>query len=191
MLESCGLMHFLDRWVAQRTIRWLRTFQKLRPGDTPPRCSANLAADTICDVGFASYVERKLNESQVPASALSYEVFLPEAVEHAVELERLIGTLRPMGCQFAFAAFDGGAEAFALLRRFRADYVKLGVGLVARCDSDPRAALALEAIHRRSKDMGMRTIAEHVERESTLEILRNIGVDFAQGFHIGIPQPLT
>lgn len=190
VLESCGLMHYLDRWVASRSIRWVRTFCKLRPGDIPPRNSINLAQDSLFDRGFANYVAAKIRDNQVPACAFSFEISMLDAEANIDEVEALTTRLKPLGCAFAFAAFDGSPVAFELLDRFQAEFVKIGISLVGACDHDPRARMALEALHRRCREKGMQTIAEHVEREETLAVLREIGVNFAQGYHMGLPQPL-
>jgi Amt family ammonium transporter len=190
VLESCGLMHYLDRWVASRTVKWVRTFCKLRPGEPPPRNSINVAPDTLNDRGFAKYVETKFRDYQVPAFAFSFEISMNDAVERVEQVESLVSRLKPLGCAFAFAAFDGSRESFDLLARFQADFVKIGINLVGGCDRESQARQALEALHRRCRENGYQTIAEHVEREETLAVLREIGVDFAQGYHMGLPQPL-
>ncbi len=190
VLESCGLMHYLDRWVASRTVKWVRTFCKLRPGDIPPRNSINVAPDTLDDRGFARYVETKIRDYQVPACAFSFEISMNDALDNVDQVESLVEKLKPLGCAFAFAAFDGSSESFELLSRFRADFVKIGINLVGACDRDPQARTDLEALHLRCREGGYQTIAEHVEREETLGILREIGVNFAQGYHMGLPQPL-
>lgn len=190
LLESCGLMHYLDRWVSSRSIRWVRTFCKLRPGDVPPRNSINVAPDTLADRGFAKYVETKFRDYQVPPFAFSFEISMNDAVGNVEQVESLVKRLKPLGCAFAFAAFDGSPEAFGLLARFQADFVKIGIGLVGACDRDPDARNALEALHRRCLEYRFQTIAEHVEREETLAVLKEIGVDYAQGYHMGLPQPL-
>ena len=190
VLVDCGLMHYLDRWVANRAIRWVRTFCKLRPGDIPPRCSINLAPDSLLDRGFATYVATKIRDNQVPACAFSFEISMLDAKANIAGVETLVRQLKPLGCAFAFAAFDGSPAAFELLDRFQADFVKIGISLVSACDHDPGARMTLEALHQGCDDKGMQTIAEYVERQETLEVLREIGVDFAQGYHMGLPQPL-
>lgn len=191
LLKSRGLMQHLDRWVVARTIRWVRTYCKLIPDGQPPRNSVNIASETLEGGGFGDFVIRKISEHQVSAGALSFEIPMPEAARHADKVDALASKLRPLGCTFAFAAFDGSPDAFDLLIRFHADFVKIGVNLVSACDQDPLVCRTLGSLHRRCRELGVRTIAEHVESQETLEILREIGVDFAQGYHTGLPQPLA
>jgi len=69
-------------------------------------------------------------------------------------------------------------------------FVKIRSGLIGRMDRDPMSAARVDVLNRRCHSMGIRTIAEHVERPETLEILRQAGVDFAQGFLVGCPEPI-
>ena len=191
LLKSRGLMQHLDRWVVARTIRWVRTYCKLMPDRQPPRNSVNIAFETLEDGEFGDFVIRKVSEHQMPAGALSFEIPMPEAASLADKVDALVSKLQPLGCTFAFAAFDGSPLAFDLLIRFHADFVKIGVSLVSACDQDPLVCRTLGSLHRRCRELGVRTIAEHVESQETLEILREIGVDFAQGYHTGRPLPLA
>ena len=191
VLEECGLMHYLDRWVVNRIARWVRHMLAIRPDWTVPRNSINLSTGTLSDLNFAEYTRRHLHGGELPEGTLSFEVTCDSALRHVGSLLGLMAQLKPVGCCFILARFDGGKEAFELLRRLAPEFVKLSPALVRSLDQGRAGLEQVDTIIRACQALGIKTIAEHVESDHTLAQLRGLGVNFGQGFGIQAPQPLA
>ena len=190
VLEECGLLHYVDRWVVSRIARWVHSALAIRPEWPVPHNSINLAGATLLDRTFADFTRRHLQAAELPARTLFFEITCDSALEQFKELRNLMAQLRPHGCCFILARFDGSKDAFDLLRRLLPEYVKLSPGLVRILAQGPAGIAQINAINRECHRLGIKTIAEHVESEETISQLCELGIDFGQGFAIHSPQPL-
>lgn len=191
LLQDLHLMPMLDRWVVAAVIRWLRRHRTAEADWPLPRNSVNLAADTLTDERFAGYVHKHLEGSKLPGWTLSFEIFCEDAIRHPKHVQRTMAELRALGCSFSLAGFSGDHLSLVVLESVRPDFVKIEGGLASRMDRDLEIYTRVEAIFRKCRDMGIRTVAEHVEDRGALLRLREVGVDYAQGFFIGHPEPLA
>jgi len=191
VLEECGLMPYVDRWVVNRIARWVRSALAIKPDWPVPQNSINLSAATLSDRNFAEYTRRHLHAAALPDGTLSFEITCDSAGLHVESLLGLMAQLRPAGCAFILARFDGGKGEFELLRRLAPEFVKLSPALVRMLDQGRTGLDQVDAIIRECHALGIKTIAEHVENERTLAHLRGLGVNFGQGFGIQAPQPLA
>ncbi len=191
VLEECGLMPYVDRWVVSRICKWVRSALAIKPDWPVPQNSINLSAATLSDRKFAEYTRKHLRAAALPDATLSFEVTCDSAALCVDALLGLMTQLRPLGCAFTLARFDGGKQAFELLRRLAPEFVKLSPGLVRRLDQGRTGLDQVDGIVRECHALGIKTIAEHVERDQTIAQLRGLGVNFGQGFGIQAPQPLV
>ncbi len=190
ILEDGGLMPYLDRWVVNRVVRWLRTSLALKPEAPLPHASINLSPDTLTDAKFAEYACKHLLGAALPEGCVSFEISCDSALGQTEGLLRLAERLRPESCRFVLARYDGSETARELRQRLAPEFVKLSPGLVRLLVQGEAAMERIGTINRECHAAGARTIAEHVEDERTLQQLRQLGIDFAQGFGIAAPQPL-
>ncbi|MBK6981656.1 MAG: EAL domain-containing protein [Betaproteobacteria bacterium] len=188
VLESFRLMTYLDRWALNRTARWLLR-QPVSRGAS--RNALNLSEDTLLDPGFAAFVEKQIASSGIAGAALCFEVPLAEAISHGDPVLELAAALKPLGCALSLSSCDGSPGSMRTLELLKPEFVKIASGLIGRMDRDPMEAATVEGIHQRCRDLGIRTIAEHVERPQTLEIVRGIGIDYVQGYLVGRPAALS
>ncbi|MBL0141792.1 MAG: EAL domain-containing protein [Betaproteobacteria bacterium] len=188
VLEEFRLMTLLDRWVVNRTIRWLR---KQRTPAAAPRNAINLHVDTVLDVSFGSYIARQVEAGGVSGATLSFEVAWEVALAHLDRVRTLFDELRPLGCTFSLASYAGGAAAHLVLTALAPDFVKISGDVIVRMDRDARAAATVERICTHCGELGIRTIAQYIETARSLAMARKVGVDFVQGFLIGRPAPLV
>jgi EAL domain-containing protein (putative c-di-GMP-specific phosphodiesterase class I) len=192
LLEEEGLMPQLDRWIVSRVLRWVRDLDPSVVGRTAPRCSVNLAADTIRDESaFVGFVQEETRLKAGTAQALCFEIRLSELLAHPKELARLMPPLRAAGCSFALSNYDGSERPFDLARSLGFTIIKFEGSLVYSIARDAQARAKLDAINRNCRGYGMRTVAMQVENQETLDALRTIGADYAQGFGIERPRPLS
>lgn len=191
VLEECGLLPWVDRWVVARIAKWVRSALTIRSGWPVPCNGINLSAATLSDPNFAEHVLTQLHGAALPAGTLSFEITCDSARGRVSSLQQLMAQLRPEGCCFVLARFDAGPGACELLGQLMPEFVKLSPGLVRVLDGGAAGLKRLDSINRECHGRGIRTIAEHVESDQTLAQLRALGVDFGQGFGIEAPRLLS
>ncbi|MBN8866393.1 MAG: EAL domain-containing protein [Solirubrobacterales bacterium] len=175
--EKYGLVHRIDQWVVARALELARRM----------RVTINLSGSTISRLELIDGIERAVRESEAPPENLVFEITETGVVNDLEAAEAFIARLHQLGCKFALDDFGTGYGTFAYLKRLPVDYLKIDIEFVrdmVRNESDRRV---VEAITATAGTFGMETIAEGVEDADTLELLRDFGVDYAQGFHIGRP----
>jgi Amt family ammonium transporter len=182
VLEECQLLPYLDRWVANRLARWVRSAVSIKPGWPIPRNNVNLSEATLTDPHYGQYVCKYVDDSYLSNGALGFEIALDSAVAHQASVRKLMAEVRPYGCTLTLSGFDGSDASFAVLKALAANFVKIGATNVTLAK--------LAEINRKCHALGIKTIAEHVESNQMLQHLRQSKIDFAQGFEISPVQPL-
>ena len=191
VLEQCCLMRHVDRWVVSRVARWTPYARMTVPGQRTPRSSLNLSPDTLQDAGFPPHVQRVVKGAELPEGTLSFELGLDTAAAGLASLGNLTAALRQSGCHLVLAGFDGSARALAALGKLIPKWVKISPSVVRATLRNPGDKAALDAIVRSCRHLGVGTIAEYVEDAETLALLREVGVDYAQGYGIRLPERLA
>jgi EAL domain-containing protein (putative c-di-GMP-specific phosphodiesterase class I) len=191
MLQEYRLLPYVDRWVVSRLATLIQDFRAQRPGLPQPAYGINLAEDTLRESKFTEFVARHIQNSKIPEGTLTFEVGWDTALVHSDDIKLIVSQLRPIGCRFTFAGFDGSDGSFNFLKVLKPDFVKLTYGIVKDIGRALAASERAESINQRLHDMGIRTIAEFVESNEVLENLKLVEVDFAQGLVIGGPQKLA
>ena len=190
ILESCDLMAMLDRWVVNRVIKWQLAKRRSGKGPTPPKCSINLSGDSVADAGFAKFVKDQLEVSPATRDRIAFEISEQDASDHAVALGKITEELGPLGCTFTISGYTGEFIAADMLQALTVNFVKIDNRIVRNLHQHDGSYVTANAIHRMCQDLGIRTIAEFVERPETLRELEQLGVDYAQGYGIAKPAPL-
>jgi EAL domain-containing protein (putative c-di-GMP-specific phosphodiesterase class I) len=191
MLQEYRLLPYVDRWVVGRLAEWIQESRARNPGRPAPVNGVNLSEDTLRESKFTDFVARHIQASKLPEGSFTFEVGWDTALVQSEDLKRIMSQLRPLGCRFTFAGFDGSEGSFNFLKVLKPDFVKLTYGLVKDVGRALAASERAEAINQKCHAMGIKTIAEFVESEEVLESLRLIELDFAQGLVIGGPQKLA
>jgi Amt family ammonium transporter len=132
-----------------------------------------------------------LQQFSLPAGTLCFEIAETTAIAHLASTMHFIDVFKPLGCLFALDDFGGGMSSFAYLAHLRVDFLKIDGSFIVGMLKDPIDLAKVEAINHISHAMGIRTIAKHVEDQDTIDRLRTIRVDLAQGSAIGLPVAVT
>jgi EAL domain-containing protein (putative c-di-GMP-specific phosphodiesterase class I) len=184
--ERYGLMPLLDRWVVGQAIS---LFDQLHAsGRAPGRCSLNLAASTLDDDGLAEYVLDLIESHGVAPSRLCFEITETEAVRNLARAVRFIERLRSVGCQVALDDFGAGMSSFGYLKNLPVDVIKIDGSFVRDLDTDPMSRSIINAITEIGHLRGLDVVAEWVASEACAQTLREIGVDYGQGFALHKPE---
>lgn len=186
--ERYHLMPSIDRWVIRTAFRILA--DRRAAGDPTAidgTYAINLSGASIGDDQFLDYVRESFARFNIPHRSVCFEITETTAVTSLSKAAEFIGAMREPGCRFALDDFGVGVSSFTYLKQLPVDYIKIDGSFVRNMLHDPVDAAMVEAIHRIGRVMGKQTIAESVETAATLEALRSVGVDFAQGNAIAPP----
>lgn len=189
--ERYGMLEEIDRWVVRNLIAWCLGRQRDAPGWRIPMFSVNLSRSSLDDPDFARFVQQELQRTRFPARALCFEIDDPDIASNYASVLRLVSALKPAGCRFTIDAFGGAGVAFTHLKGLPADFLKIDGNIVQKIQDEPAQLAKVRAINNVCHNIGILTIAECVESEETLSKLRELGVDYVQGFGIARPGPIT
>lgn len=186
--ERFNLVIMIDRWVITNTFSWLR--DNLRYQSGLDMCTINLSGCSLSQESFLQFVLEEFEAMQVPSERICFEITETAAVQHLTQAQRFITSLKKLGCSFALDDFGTGMSSFSYLKNLPVDYLKIDGAFVRDIASDTIDFAMVKSINDIGHAMQMRTIAEFVESEKALEAIREIGVDYAQGYYLGKPAPL-
>ncbi|GMQ75241.1 MAG: hypothetical protein BMS9Abin01_0488 [Gammaproteobacteria bacterium] len=186
--ERNDQMQEVDRWVIRTALDWMaKNPDKV---DAAGGYSINLSEITLADESLLGYVLERFTESRVQPAKVIFEVAESAAIDTLSAAVKFIGTLKEHGCRFALDNFGTGDASFAHLETLPIDYVKIDGSLVKAIVDNPGDFALVKSINEIGHFLDKKTVAECVENDATLVRLRQIGVDYAQGFGIEAPFPL-
>jgi EAL domain-containing protein (putative c-di-GMP-specific phosphodiesterase class I) len=157
-------------------------------GRAPGRCSLNLAATTLDDDGLAEYVLDLIEQHGVEPSRLCFEITETEAVRNLARAVRFIDRLRAVGCQVALDDFGAGMSSFGYLKTLPVDVIKIDGSFIRDLETDAMSRSIIHAITDIGHQLGLDVVAEWVASEANVVTLREIGVDYGQGFALHRPE---
>jgi diguanylate cyclase (GGDEF)-like protein len=187
--ERYELLPALDRWVLCSAIDTLRR-HAAEVANAPYYFTLNVSAQSLATRKYAMFALEQIAEAGLPPTAFCFELKESAAVNHIVAAEVLIRELTDAGCRIALDDFGSGLSSLAHLKRLPVHYLKIDGRFVRRIVDDRIAESIVSGIARAARTLGVSTIGEHVENPATADKLRELGVDFGQGFHFGRPQAL-
>lgn len=184
--ERHNRMLAVDRWVVDSAFHWLREHpEKL---EQLGMVSINLSGRSLTDAQMMSYILDRLLEYGLPPGKLCFEVTETTAISNLADAVDLMQELRKIGCRFALDDFGAGHSTYSYLKHLPLDFVKIDGAFVRELGRDDNDFMMVRSINDLAHFLGMQTIAEYVEDEATLARLREIGVDYAQGYGIEKPR---
>lgn len=186
--ERYGLATKIDCWVITAAFQWLKDEPGILAGLLC--CSINLSGQSLGNDEFLKFVIKKFIETGIPPAKICFEVTETAAIAHLSSATRFIKTLRERGCLFSLDDFGSGMSSFAYLKNLPVDFLKIDGMFVKDIVDNPINLAMVRCINDIGHVMGKQTIAEFVENKAILDKLREIGVDYVQGFETGRPQAL-
>jgi EAL domain-containing protein (putative c-di-GMP-specific phosphodiesterase class I) len=187
--ERYGLAARIDRWVIDHVFRWLAGQPNVV--DRLELCSINLSGQSLSDHQFDAHVLRQLDATGIPGEKICFEITETAAIANLNDARKFIQTLKAHGCRFALDDFGSGLSSFAYLKNLPVDFLKIDGAFVKDMVDDPIDLAMVRAINEIGQLMGKKTIAEYVEDAAINSRLREVGVDFVQGFWTSHPQPIA
>ncbi len=178
----------LDRWILDKVLMLLAENRSVLA--QIDKCSINLSGQSLVSEGFLPFTMAKLKEYEIEPSKICFEITETAAIANLDQATSFVQSLKDLGCYFALDDFGSGLSSFAYLKTLPVDFLKIDGMFVKDIHHDNVSRAMVKAINEMGHVLGKQTIAEYVENEDILKILKEIGVDFAQGFHAGRPEPI-
>ncbi len=181
--ERLGLIHAIDRWVVRDAIALVAAHPRLS-------FAVNVSGASMDDDDLLALVPRELARTGADPSRLAFEITETATIARMDDARRFGEALTGLGCQLAIDDFGTGFGSFFYLKHLPVSYLKIDGDFIA----NPRSRtdeLVIEAIVGMARALGKRTIAEFVGDDATIALLSALGVDYAQGYHIGRPIPVA
>jgi diguanylate cyclase (GGDEF)-like protein len=187
--ERYSIMPALDGWVIEETLRLCRRYLA---AEQAPRClfAVNLSGASLKDPEFRGMLLERLQEYPEFGPHLCFEITETAAIGNLAVVNGFIDAMRAFGCSFALDDFGSGLSSFTYLKNLKVDYLKIDGAFVRDITRNPIDRSMVEAIHRIGHQMGLETVAEYVESDQALALLRQIGIDYVQGNGVHTPEPL-
>lgn len=187
--ERYGLISRIDRWVIRTLLTDDRVIDHLRRF-TGQRININLSGLTLNEPNLADFVSDLLKRATLPPQSICFEVTETAAVSNLAATSRFMRSMKLLGCEFALDDFGSGVSSFAYLKNLPVDYLKIDGGFVQDVDTNAINRAMVESINNIGHVMGIKTVAEFADHPQVVKVLRQLGVDYAQGYHIHMPAPL-
>lgn len=187
--ERYSLGAKIDRWVIHNYFDWLNS----NPSHCTEleKCNINLCGQSLADRDFKLFVLNAFEKFGVPYSKICFEITEGMAIIKMEETLEFIKTFRQLGCTFALDDFGSGFSSYGYLKQLPVQYVKIDGAFVRDLLSDPIDLAMVRSINDVAKAIGMETVAEFVENSDIKIQLGKMGVDYAQGYGIAVPEPLS
>jgi diguanylate cyclase (GGDEF)-like protein len=182
--ERSGMVQELDRWVIGRALEILG--DRERAGE-PVSLHVNLSGSSLSDLSVLDFIERRLDEGDADPHRCTFEITQTARVEDYEVAASFADRLTEFGCEVAIDDYGAGFGPFNYLKAFPFDVIKIDGSFVSDMPRNDADQLTVKAIVQIARGLGKRTIAEYVQDDDTTRMLRDYGVDMAQGFHLGRP----
>lgn len=178
--ERCGLIGDIDRWVIRRGV-------EIAASGCPVQ--VNVSAHSISDRTVLNHIESCIEQTGADPMLLVFEITETALVRDEVAARAFAERLHGLGCKLALDDFGTGYGGFTFLKRLPIDYLKIDVEFVSDLASNTASRHVVQAVVALARAFSLQTVGEGVENEETLTLLRELGVDYAQGYHIARPAP--
>lgn len=187
--ERFDLMSEIDKWVIKNALAWFGDHCIKYPGQIDI-CALNLSGPSLSNERHLAEIKQYIIDYRVPPELICFEITETAAIANLNIATKFINELKSLGCVFALDDFGSGLSSFGYLKNLPVDYLKIDGVFIKDLDKSTVDYAMVESINSIGHVMGLKTIAEFVENEAILEILKEIGVDYVQGYHIARPRPL-
>jgi diguanylate cyclase (GGDEF)-like protein/PAS domain S-box-containing protein len=186
--ERFGIILAIDSWVLKKAIALIALYERAGRKLT---LNVNLSGKSVGDPKLARLIESELEEGGIDPSCLVFELTETAAIANLQQARTFADRMHHCGCRLALDNFGAGLAFFYYLKNFPFDFLKIDGEFIRRLNVNPIDQLIVKAIVSIAQGMGKETIAEFVADENSIRWLRDSGVDYAQGYHIGLPQPVA
>ncbi|MCL2346287.1 MAG: EAL domain-containing protein [Desulfobulbus sp.] len=187
--ERFGMMPLIDRWVINAVCAQIAAWRTA--GIAVPRLHMNLSGLTLADPGLQDYIQSVFRQHDIAPQRIGFEITESCAIAQLDLALDFIRFCRELGCELALDDFGSGLSSFGYLKRFAVHSLKVDGMFVRHADQDADDRAIIESIVSLARHKKLHTVAEFVTSQAVLDTVRDLGVDYGQGFHLHRPQPLA
>ncbi|WGG50523.1 EAL domain-containing protein [Rugamonas sp. DEMB1] len=198
--ERYDMMAAIDRWVIRAVCHHIQTVRdSLNPEQAfiashqslPAQYSINLSGTSLGDEGLHDYILEQFGSYAVAPEQVCFEITETAVIANLPKAQAFMERLKLLGCRFSLDDFGSGLSSFAYLKALPVDFLKIDGIFIRDIANNPINRALVKAINEVGHVMGIRTVAEYVEDGPTLAMVRELGLDYAQGYAVGALRPLT
>lgn len=187
--ECYNRMQRVDRWVIERAFAWMaERSEKQLP---LPQLSINLSGNSLNDASLLDFLVDQFGNHGVTPGSICFEITETATIKNLTNAADFIQQVKKIGCSFALDDFGTGLSSYEYLKHLPVDYLKIDGMFIVDIDKNASDYAMVKSINEIAHFMGKKTIAEFVESEAALSALREIGIDFVQGYCVGEPKLLA
>jgi diguanylate cyclase (GGDEF)-like protein/PAS domain S-box-containing protein len=186
--ERYNIMPMIDRWVVKQALGALAHYRSDGDAASGYTLAINLSGTSLNDDRFLEFLINELHTHDLSPGAVCFEITETAAIANLPSVAHFMRELRARGCHFSLDDFGSGLSSFMYLKNLPVDYLKIDGQFIQNVTTDHVDRAMVEAITQVGHAMGIKTIAERVESPEVLECLAKIGVEYAQGFYIAMPE---
>ena len=198
--ERYDMMISIDRWVIRAVCHHIQSVRDSLPPvealidsvrRAPALYSINLSGMSLADTGLQRYITDQLVHYAIAPEQICFEITETAVIANLPKAQVFMHKLKALGCRFSLDDFGAGFSSFGYLKALPVDYLKIDGVFVRDIATNAINRAMVKAINEVGHVMGLKTVAEYVENDATLEVIRELGVDYAQGYAVGLLRPLT
>jgi EAL domain-containing protein (putative c-di-GMP-specific phosphodiesterase class I) len=182
--ERYHLMPKIDRWVVGEALSIIAR----KGASFPYVCAINLSGQTLSEEGFLEYVIEQIKLHKVDTRRICFEITETSVIANLNKARQFMHALREIGCRFSLDDFGSGLSSFAYLKNLEVDFLKIDGMFVKAIVNNKIDRAMVESINNVGHVMGLHTIAEFAENDDIINMLKEIGVDYAQGYGVAKPE---
>jgi diguanylate cyclase (GGDEF)-like protein/PAS domain S-box-containing protein len=188
--ERYRMMPVIDLWVVGAALKSIATIVN-STDEITAAFTINLSGQSFGNAELKGLILEQLDQLQIPPRRVMFEITETAAISNLSQALEFMTALRERGCRFILDDFGSGLSSFRYLKSLDIDFLKIDGELVREIATDPIQREMVAAIHRIGESMGIQTIGEWVENSEIEQTLVEIGVDYAQGWEVGRPEPFV
>ena len=198
--ERYDMMTAIDRWVIRAVCRHVQSMRQSLSNEqayledrhpAPAQYSVNLSGTSLGDDGLHDYIVEQFVEHDIAPEQICFEITETAVIANLMRAQDLMAGLKTLGCRFSLDDFGSGLSSFAYLKALPVDFLKIDGVFIRDIATNAINRALVKAINEVGHVMGISTVAEYVEDETTLQVVRELGLDYAQGYAVGALRPLT
>jgi len=186
--ERYNIAHLVDRQVVKQTLEWLDSHPE--QAAVIDMCSINISGQSMGNIEFITTLTQTIADAEFPSSKICLEITETAAIHNIEQAKQAFSRLKALGCLIALDDFGSGLSSFGYLKILPVDIVKIDGIFVRDIDKNDMDMIMVRSINDLAQQMGKVTVAEFVENPAIIECLCELGVDYGQGYEIGMPKPL-
>lgn len=184
-----SMMPRIDLWVVDSLFNYLSNVNFTNWDNV---CfSVNISGASLNDNEFFRYLYQKFQYHKLPPQLFCFEITETIAINNLSQASKFIKTLKSLGCSFALDDFGKGMSSLTYLKNLPVDYLKIDGSFIREIHTEPVTKAMVQAIHYLAKALGVKTIAEFAENQDIVDVLKELHIDYAQGFHFGKPDKIN